>query len=327
MKKSALVTGGNGFIGSFLVEKLLNEGYDVHCLVRKTSDLRWIKNLPVKLFYGALTQAISTIDPLKHVDVVFHLAAKKRAFKEEEYDDVNQHGTSNLLEECRLSGRVKKFVYLSSLAVVGPNPTPNPWNETAQCNPISFYGSSKLKGEEEVKKYSKFFSTTIIRPSTVYGPRDMDLLPLFKAVKCGIKPKLRTKEKLLSLCYVDDLVEALWQASQSDNSAGKTYFMCHKQSHSYNEMIDMLSAKLNKRGLDIPISETLMRQLAFCNEALAKLRKRAVPLNSQKANEILQVYWICSPEKIGKELGVVAKIGLDEGIAKSIEWYKANNYL
>jgi len=325
--KTALVTGANGFIGSFLVERLIKEGFDVRCFVRETSNLRWIKDLPVKFYYGALLEPETLVEPLKDVEYVFHTAAKKRAFAEAEYNEVNHFGTLNLLEACKNAGSIKRFIYVSSLAVTGPNPKEKPWTEDAPCNPISFYGSSKLKGEEDVRKYNSFFPVTIIRPPAVYGPRDTDLLPIFKAVKWGIKPKLGIRKRIMSIVYVDDLIGAISHSSQSEVASGKTYFVCSKNYYPYDEIVERISFNLNKRAISIKIPSPLIYVAAFINQVFARIRGKAAVLNIQKAGEMTKRFWICSPNKIEKELGIVAKTSLDEGIKKTIDWYKSNKYL
>ena len=104
------------------------------------------------------------------MEYVFHLAAKKHAFTKDEYYSANYLATLNLLEACKHVGSVKKFVHISAQAVVGPNPTKEPLTEETPCKPIEHYGKSKLKGEEEARKYQSVFPVVIIRPATIYGP-------------------------------------------------------------------------------------------------------------------------------------------------------------
>ena len=92
-----LVTGSNGFLGSFIVEELLKRNFEVKCLVRKTSNLRWIKNLPVEFIYGEITKPETLEAAVKDTSYIFHVAAIKRALVKEDYYRVNQEGTANLL--------------------------------------------------------------------------------------------------------------------------------------------------------------------------------------------------------------------------------------
>ena len=133
----ALVTGSNGFIGSFLVEELLERNYQVKCLVRKTSDLQWIKDLPVQFAYGDVTNFDSILPAVENIDYIFHLGGIVRARKENDFFLVNSLGTKNLLEACKQHNlNLKRFTYLSSQAAVGPSSDGIPITEEKQPNPI-----------------------------------------------------------------------------------------------------------------------------------------------------------------------------------------------
>ena len=146
-----LVTGGNGFLGSHLVEALIRRGYRVRCLVRRTSDLRWIQGLRVEYVHGNLADLTSLSRAVQGVDYVYHSAGVIKALKPETYYRVNRDGTRNLLQVCSDSREnFKKFIYVSSLAAVGPSPNGRPLREESCPRPVSDYGRSKLEGEEEV---------------------------------------------------------------------------------------------------------------------------------------------------------------------------------
>ena len=141
----ALITGGNGFIGSYLVERLLNHGYQVKCLVRKTSNLRWIKDLPVEFVYGDITDIGSLLPIVVDVDYIYHLSGALRANKPGEFFRVNHEGTTNLLEASRQRNpALKRFIYVSTQAAAGPSGTGIPLTEADLPRPISTYGKTKM---------------------------------------------------------------------------------------------------------------------------------------------------------------------------------------
>jgi nucleoside-diphosphate-sugar epimerase len=154
--KKAVVTGANGFVGSHLVEGLLSKGYQVICLVRKTSNLRWLSGLNVEYVYADISEKQSLKNVLKDVDFIFHVAGLTKAKRKEEFFKANYEGTKNLLEACvKDNPQTKRFVYISSQAAVGPGKDDQPLDETAPCNPITDYGKSKLEGEKIVLEYQK----------------------------------------------------------------------------------------------------------------------------------------------------------------------------
>ena len=170
----AYVTGGTGFIGSHLVERLVDQGYHVTCLIRKTSNLRWLNQLldsqssQVHIVTGDLHDTDILARHVRDVDLVFHLAGLTKAPDAATYDRVNAEGTKHLIEAC-LSAQTNlgRFVYCSSLAAVGPSSNTTPNTEDVTPQPLTDYGSSKLKGEIVVREYADRLPITIIRPPAV----------------------------------------------------------------------------------------------------------------------------------------------------------------
>src|SRR5258708_1335976 len=143
--KKALVTGSNGFIGHHLVKELLARGYSVNCLVRYTSDLALLRGLPVTLYIGDVREPETLAEPLKDAQYVFHLAAKLLVPTRQDFEETNTQGTLNILEaaEKYSAGTLKRFLYVSSQAAVGPNKDATPYNETIESKPISSHPTSK----------------------------------------------------------------------------------------------------------------------------------------------------------------------------------------
>jgi nucleoside-diphosphate-sugar epimerase len=153
----ALVTGGTGFIGSHLTEALIRKGVHVRCLLRKTSDLKWLKGLPVEFVSGDCNDKTSLKEAVRGVNWVFHLAGTTKAIKKETYFEVNGFGTENLIQACLENNpRLQKFIYISSQAAAGPSKNGSDKKELDSCEPVSFYGRSKRPGEESVLARAHF---------------------------------------------------------------------------------------------------------------------------------------------------------------------------
>ena len=149
------MTGATGFIGSHLVESLLEGGSEIICLVRKSSRLDWLRGLNVTFIYGELTQKETLHQAVHDIDVIYHLAGLTKALSQRDYDHINFYGTRNLLEACsEQSPKPRRFVFLSSLAAAGPSSPEKPKLECDPCEPVSSYGLSKLKAEQVVQEYS-----------------------------------------------------------------------------------------------------------------------------------------------------------------------------
>lgn len=324
----ALVTGSNGFIGSFLVERLLEKNYNVRCLIRQTSNLQWIKNLPVQFFYGDITKTKSLIAAVKNVDYVYHLSGKVRAKSFEEFLFVNQQGTINLLETCKKNApSLKRFVYVSSQAAVGPSKKGIPLKETDAPRPISLYGKSKLLGEQETLRYREYFPVTIIRPPSVFGPRDDDILSIFKAVKRGVKPLVGQQEKRLSLVHVLDLVNAMIVAAEHERAKNEIFFITNSNGYSWIEFENTIARTLRKKGMFVRIPECLLDVVALINEVTARIMGKPALLNKDKVLEMKQQSWLIDNLKAKKILGFEAQTELETGIQSTVQWYKKQGWL
>ena len=199
----ALVTGATGFIGSHLVEALVQRGAQVRCLVRNKRHLGWVKDFPVEFVVGNCQEKNSLKQAVKDVDQVFHLAGVTTAVKEKTYFEVNALGTENLVQACiENNTRLQKFIYLSSQAAAGPCRSGGKKKESDPCEPVSPYGKSKLLGEELALSHSHELPLLILRPCSVYGPRDKGFYALFKCLSKRIKPCLSDHDQHISLCYV-----------------------------------------------------------------------------------------------------------------------------
>lgn len=322
------LTGATGFVGSLLAEKLLEKGYEVRCLVRKQSNLRWIADLNIECHYGSLFDKDSLLRGIKDCEYVYHVAGTTKARTEKEYFDSNLGGVINLFDACVESGLpIKRFLHVSSQAAVGPSPTIVPIDETHPANPLTYYGRSKLAGEEYIRERMDKLPVTIVRPPAVYGQRDTDVLDFFKTVKNGIVPQLGGTEKYLSLIHVKDLVRGIIMAAESENTIGKTYFLTSRKPYSWEDVARTTLNVLGKKGIKVPVPVTLMRGVAMVSEGIAALTKKPTIVNNQKIIEMKQDYWTCSPEKAREEFGFESEISLEDGIRETLTWYKDHNWM
>ena len=199
----ALVTGATGFVGSHLVDKLIEKNYEVYCLKRKTSSTKWLDGKNVKYVEGDLFSNDALESCIKDMDYVFHVAGVVKAKNKEGFYHGNSDSTKNLLEIAyKVNPGLKKFIFVSSLAACGPAKTDKPVDESTVPDPITTYGLSKLKAEEEVFKYRDKFPISIVRPPAVFGPRDTEILIYFKTFSKGLNSVIGFDAKYLSLVYV-----------------------------------------------------------------------------------------------------------------------------
>ena len=281
--RKALVTGGAGFIGSHLVERLLHEGLQVRVLDDLSVGVR--ENVPAEadLLVGDVCDAAAVDRALEGVDVVFHLAARVsiRASVENFYDDAQKNvmGTLNVLQGCAAHG-VRRFVYASSMGVYADAPSPDPIDETHATEPISPYGVSKLAGEKYLLCLADALSLepVILRYFNTYGPRQ-GYTPYVGVVTIFIKRLLSGEppvifgdgEQRRDFVYVGDLVQATVQAMQAD-VAGEVFNVGTGRATSVKGIADMLCQKLNPTLRPIYAPEQ-MGELRYSVADISKARQ------------------------------------------------------
>ena len=324
----ALVTGATGFVGSHLVDKLIEKNYEVYCLKRKTSSTKWLDGKNVKYVEGDLFSNEALESCIKDMDYVFHVAGVVKAKNKEGFYHGNSDSTKNLLEIAyKVNPGLKKFIFVSSLAACGPAKTDKPVDESTVPDPITTYGLSKLKAEEEVFKYRDKFPISIVRPPAVFGPRDTEILIYFKTFSKGLNSVIGFDAKYLSLVYVEDLADGIILAAENNIADGQKYFVCFDKAYNWDEIGSLTSKLLGKKALKIRLPHSVLYSVGYLAELFSTFSSKPATLNIEKCKDITQLRWVCSNEKAKQELGFKAKYSLEESFKKTIDWYKEMRWI
>lgn len=322
----AFVTGGTGFIGSHLVETLLDNNIysEIRCLVR-TND-KWLKNKNFIRVKGDLDDLNVLKKAVQDVDVIFHLAGLVKAPTYREFEHANVDATENLLRIAKKSG-VEKMVILSSLAAAGPSHN-GPVTESDPMNPVSMYGKSKKQMEKIVHDLNDgSMSVTILRPPAVYGPREDQIFNFFKMMNKRICPIVGDGNyPKISMVYVDDVIQGLLKGARQRTKGVHTYFISGPDIYTWNQIRGTVSKVLGKKNLAIYVNPKLVKKIAGIMEKTASFFGVYPVLNREKANEIV-LEWTCSSRKARDELGYEPACTLDEGISRTIHWYQKHHWL
>lgn len=324
----AFVTGATGFVGSHLVDLLLEKDFEVFCLKRSTSSTKWLDGKKVNFVNGDLYSNKILEDTIKDMDYVFHVAGVVKAKTYQDYEKGNNLATKNLIEICaNVNPKLKKFIHISSLAVCGPNPNSEPLTEDYIPKPITSYGKTKRQAEKEVLKFRDKIPVVIIRPPAIYGERDSEVFIYFKTFKSGLNAIIGFDDKYLSIINVKDLVQGIYLAAIKETKSGEIFFITSDRNYNWNEIGKTTSRIMNKRSLKIRIPHWLVYSVGVIAELFGKFSKSAPTLNIEKCKDITQKYWVASNSKAKKLLGFQESFTLEEGFQDTYNWYKQNGWL
>jgi nucleoside-diphosphate-sugar epimerase len=327
-----LVTGASGFLGGHVAERLAARGDSVRAMVRATSNRKYLEKLPnLEFFEGAIEDADRVKEAVEGVDAIVHTAGLVKARSTDEFFATNVGGTSNLVQAAR-GGRgkgspIKRFVFVSSLTACGPSVYGRPVPRDQEA-PDNAYGRSKLAAEKVVLSARNEVPSVILRPGAIYGPRDGEILDMFKSISRGVLPLVGAGDSKGVWIYATDCAEACIRAIDADVPSGSTYFV--DDGHGAIDLKELCAdaeRALGRRAVlrgSIPVP--VLMAIARGVEVFGRVTNRAVMLTPEKANMLLQ-HWVCSSEETRKALGWEPRVLWHEGLERTVKWYRENGWL
>ncbi len=316
------MTGASGFVGSHVAEALVRRGWDVRALVRPTSSRRWLEGLPVEYAVADVRRAAELEAACRGCHAVVHAAGITNARRPQEYFDVNAEGTERVWRAAASAG-VRRLLLVSSLAAAGPSRGPRPQNESAPPRPVSAYGESKLAGERIVLEAAARgdMEAVVVRPPTVYGPRDADVLILILAARRGLFPMVTSGRREVSVVHALDLAEGMRLAIEKAPS-GAVYYFTDGVVQTLPEVGETIARALGRRVRRIPVPAALLWGAALGGEIWNRLRPSPAALNLERAKQLSQDAWTADDQRARRELGYRSEYDLERGMRETIEWYR-----
>src|SRR5216684_4173471 len=317
-----LLTGGSGFLGSWVAEQLAAEGHLVRALVRPASDRRALEKLPgVQFAPGAIEDRASLTPAVEGVDAIVHVAGIVKARRPSDFFAVNTQGTKNLLDAALARGGLKRFVYVSSLAAIGPSFDGKPLPEDAAPHPVTHYGRSKLDAERAVLAAGGQLPVTVIRPPMIYGPRDRETLAFFTSIRNGVLPMVGDGLNTLSVIYAPDCATAVVRAVSSNGApSGRAYFVEDGSVYVWREALKDIEAALGKRAFvrfGMPMG--VVKLAAAATQLWGAVTNTAQMLTLDKVNELTQQHWVCSGEGARRDLGWTPRVQWAQGVQEAVK--------
>lgn len=341
--KSLLVTGASGFIGSFLVERVLEAGAKVWAAVRPTSSRRYLQDERIRfveLDLGDDDRLRLQLEAHKSEagawDYVVHAAGATKCRCPEDFYRVNTDGTARLARLLLATGTLQgRFVFISSLSIFGAVREEKaatgplfyaPITGTDEPHPNTAYGRSKLLAEQRLAA-TEGLDYVVLRPTGVYGPRERDYFLMAQSISRHIDFAVGRKPQEITFVYVRDLAEAV-MLSLVRGRSGRAYFLTDGGVYSSRAFSDLLQGELGVRGvLHVKAPLWVLRAVCAVAGRMARLRGTASTLNMDKYHILKQRNWQCDIEPARRELGYRPQYPLQWGVKETVAWYKQEKWL
>lgn len=323
------VTGGTGFTGAALVERLLKQGHEVVALDKQPGiALEGLKEQGAEVILGSVTDESTVNDAVAGCEVVFHLAA---AFRELEvpdsvYRNVNVDGT-RIVAEAALKAGARKLVYCSTQGVHGHIENP-PGDETSPIEPADYYQQTKYEGELELPPFaSRGLEYTIIRPTAIYGPGDPGrFVMIYRRVQKGVFPMFGSGQTYYHPVYIDNLVDAFILAMEPGVGAGEAYIIGDDEYFSIEELVRRVGRAI---GVDVKVPHYPIWPLIIAGHVCERVCRPfgiSPPIFPRRVDWFRQVRAF-RIDKARSGLGYEPRVGIDEGLRRTGEWYIREGYI
>jgi nucleoside-diphosphate-sugar epimerase len=319
-----LVTGATGFVGGHLVDALVGAGAMVTALARSPQKAAALAARGVRIIDGHLHTPAALAQAVQDQDIVYHVAGAVAGRHESDFLHANRDGTRNVVVASEAGG-ARRFVLVSSLAAAGPAPRGLPLEGTETPRPVTAYGRSKLEAERLVRESRLPWS--IVRPPMVYGPRDREVLKVFRIARLGIAPIFGDGSQELSAIHASDLAAALRAVGESSLSVGRTYHACHPEVFSSWEFCQAVAAVMGRSVSPLRIPQPVGRALLALTQTTARIARQSTILTIDKANEFFQPAWTGNPAPLMRDCGWQPEYDLRRGLADTYQWYRGAGWL
>ena len=328
-----LITGASGFIGSFIVEEALRQGFDTWAAVRKSSSRAYLQDERINFIELNLSSKEQLVSQLRDqaFDYVVHAAGVTKCLNKADFRRINTEGTKNLVDALLEVGMpLKRFVFISSLSIFGAIKEQQPYDEIRETDtpqPNTAYGKSKLEAEQYLATLGARLPYIILRPTGVYGPREKDYFVMAKSIKQHSDFAVGYKRQDITFVYVEDVVQAVFLALEKGEN-GRKYFLSDGEVYQSTTFSDLIHEELGRPWwIRMTAPVWVLRVITFFGEYTSRLTGKVSVLNNDKFNILKQRNWRCDIQPAINELGYQPKVTLKEGVRRSIKWYKDNGWL
>lgn len=321
-----LITGANGFLGSWLASFLAERRHEVRCLVRDGSDRSALSHPEVTIVPGDVTQPASLGPALEGVEVCYHLAGIRRGTSRDDFMQVNAEGT-RLVAEAMVKAKARRLVLCGSLAASGPSLNGKPRREEDPFAPEEWYGESKAEAERLAFTFRDSLEVTSCRPARISGPGDHENLTFFKLAKRGIILRLLGPERRISFVDVEDVVAQLVLQGERPEAVNEAFFCASAETETLESLMTYVAELLAVKARVVPLPEAVLSGVGAAADVASSVLGRKLPLNRKLARQLLAPGWTCTTDKATRVLGFTAKRSVRDSLKRSADWYREQGWL
>lgn len=324
----AVVTGASGFIGANLVSALVADGVEVR-LVRRAGASAVPEPRGTIAYTLDLGEADAVRSPVwRGATHVFHLAARTRAVHPDAFVAANVRPTVALCALLAQLPSTPRLVFVSSQAAAGPaHSSTHPLTDADPARPVEAYGRSKRDAEEAVRAHRARVPAVILRPSSVYGPRDRDFLQVFQQLRHAVALEAVPAWHQLSLTHVHDVVSALRLTATHIDAVGRTFFVEDGAPTTWGEVYDEIGAVLGRSPMRLQVPRAALVAAAAASEVIARVRGTDPLLTRAKLTLSQHPYWLCDASELRAALGWRPRFARPEGWTQTYAWYREAQWI
>lgn len=333
MSGKILITGASGFLGYHLINEAKKISLEIHAAIRNSSKVEHLIGLAdkfVELPYRHVEHLAAILEKEQY-DYIVHAAALTRAKDDRAYELVNVQYSENLALAAVASGiPLKSFVFVSSLAAIGPIAFGSDAyiDEHTVTNPVTAYGRSKRQAEEKLLKIERL-PLTIIRPTAIYGPRERDLLVLFKSIARGLDAYIGKEPQRLTFVHGEDVATAILKAAlhKSGSKQQKTYNITDGHVYNRYEVAKIVQEITQKKGVRLHLPLPVVKAAASLLEFSYRWSSKTPVLYAERIKELTASNWACDISAAKHCLQYKPKFDLATGLKQTMAWYKEQKWI
>lgn len=326
--RTIAVTGATGFLGSHLTERLVRDGYQVNILARDAEKAKQFEGRSNRIILADVNDESAVAELVRGAEVVLHLVSNFRTASgpPESYREINVGGTVNALNAARGAG-VGRFVYCSTIGVHG-HVSETPANEESAFNPGDLYQETKLEAERACRRMmaNTAMEIVIVRPCSMYGPGDLRMLKMFKMLAKGTFFTVGACKENFHAVYIDDLVDGFCRVVQQPGLGGQTFILGGPGYVPLKEYIATAARAVGASPPRLRFPYWLFYSAAVACEGVCVPLRIEPPLHRRRVR-FFRNNRAFSIDKAKKILGYSPKVNLEEGMRRTVDWYREKGYL